>query len=216
MHYLAAKTALVGAMGNSDPGAQMDGAPDTGAPPTDGAAPTADASAGAPAAPVTPPTDASAAPAGAGPEDDKSAPALKTEGNEIASDKKANGENPLHAVNKSEKDKAISSLGNTRATSTDNAIASLSKSEKDKAIESLVNAVQKFVEQPMRKSISSMSDVKPAATNTPIESLSKSEVLTRLKKVAEKPTLTKDDRSAINSYALNLVKVDAVKHLLTP
>jgi hypothetical protein len=191
MHYLACKAALAAAGGG-------DGAPDASAPP-----PGPDASAAPPMPPPGP--DASAPP-----------PAMKAEkGAEMPSDKKANGENPMDVVHKSEKAAAIASLTPpAKKTDKESALDSLSKSEKD-GLAQLVTAVKNFVERPVRKSISSTSEIERPKT-VDLASLSKNEIDTRLAKAIKRTDLSKDDRSAITQYGLKLVKVDAIKHLLTP
>lgn len=211
MHYLACKTALVAAMGNGGsadaapaPGAPgPDGAPpaDAGAAPTDPAASAPALDAGPPAgapAPATPPGDPSAS-AGGPPTDDPSA-ALKTEmGTELPSDKKANGENPLHAVKKTEQEKAVEAL---------------SKAQPD-LIANLTKAVKNFVERPARLAITSTADLKKSdSADKPFEQLSKSEIDAKLKVAIRRTDLKKSDRETINSYALGLVKAESIKHLI--
>jgi hypothetical protein len=187
MHYLAVKAALVAAMGS-------DGGADAGAPPAPGAdagPPPAGPDAGSAPPPAAPDLNA-------GPQ----APTMKTEkGAEMPSDKKANGENPLDAVTKSEKDLAIEALTKT-------------VNDQGKALDTLLGAVKKIVETPVRKSIVSTADLPRTGQTEDLASLAKSEVLARLKKVATNPTLTKSDRERINHYALGHITVDGVKDLL--
>lgn len=155
---------------------------------------------GAPGNAGPPAPDQSAAP----PAPDASAsappPALKSEGKQLPNDEKANGQDPLHAVKKSENSPEFESLTKKLA-------------DQDEALKSLVGAMKKIVEAPVRKAIVSTADLQAAPQD--FSSLTKSEVDQKLRRVARNPLLSKSERGLITSFTLGHVGVDAVKDLLT-
>jgi hypothetical protein len=182
-HFLAAKEALMAALGADAAGA-ADGAP--AAPP----APAADAGAPPPAAAAAPPMDAGSPPPDA-------PPALK---GEMPAD--GNGENPLDAVRKAE------------ATVKDAEIAALKKkvAEQDEALGKLVTAMKVVVEAPARKTVTSLTQIKKNE-GVDVTSMSRDQVRAALRRKAE-GKLSKSDRELINQFALNLITVEKVAHLL--
>jgi hypothetical protein len=170
--YLAAKEVIFASLGQ--------GAPDASAPP---AAPGADA--GAP--PAGPPADASAPPA------PDATPALKAEVG-MTEHPEANGENPLHAVKKSEDAARIATL--------------------EASVGVLSKAVEVFLTTPMRKSVTSITEMpntKPKTAN--VEAMSKSEIDAKLKDIVQRPDLKKSDREKISSFCLGFSSVDQIAHL---
>ena len=150
----------------------------------------------APAGPAGP--DASASPAGAPPVDG-SAPTIKAEGAEMKAQQPGTGENPLHAVSKSEKEIA------ERLAKTEVAVAGL------------VKALQVAIETPLRKSVKFAADLKKgeeAQASKDPAAMSRDEIRAKLKEVATDKKLSKADRELINGYDLKHVTVDKIAHLL--
>lgn len=190
MHYLAVKAALMQAMGN----------PDGSAPPAD---PAADPSATA-MPPAAPPASASPSPAAppppppAPPAPDAPPPALKAEAG-MTEHEEANGENPL---DKSEKDLAIEALQKTVA-------------EQGAVLQAAQATIKKLVETPVRKSITTVADIKKTEGSVDVKTLSRDDIKARLKRAAEKQTLTKSDRERINLFALGHLKVEGIADLIS-
>lgn len=150
-----------------------------------------DGSAGAPpppAAPPAPPPMASPSPS--------APPALKAE-MKINAD--ANGGKEL-PIKKSEQELQIDAL-------------KAEVSEHKDALDKLVKAVTVMVERPERKAVTTTAFI-PKTDETP-KSLSKTEVMEKLKKVSATPGLKKSDRDLINSFCVDAVGLDKIRHLLT-
>lgn len=155
-----------------------------------------DASADAPPVDAPPAPGASAAPPPAAPP--APPPAQKAE---LKVDEKANGQDPTK-LGKSEKDILIEALQKKAA-------------EQETALASLVNAMTKVIETPVRKSVTSVSEIKTDSTKVDVSKLSKGEIKTRLKRAAEKQTLSKSDRERINLFALGHIEVEGIADLIS-
>lgn len=128
---------------------------------------------------------------------------MKSEsGTEMPSDEKANGENPLHVVHKSEKNSDVEALRKRL-------------DEQDQALGTVVEAMKGFLERPMRKSIVSTADLSDAkkSAKPDLDNLSKKEISGLLKEIVRKP-LTKSEREAINGFHYGTVTVDGIKGIV--
>jgi hypothetical protein len=173
-HVLASKEALMAAMGA---GAVDDGSA--------GAAPPAPPAAMGPPAPA-----ASASP--------DAPPAMK---GEMAANK-ANGENVLTSVSKSEKDVEIETLRKR-------------VEEQDATMAQVLKAVTMVVEAPVRKSVASIADLGKSAGAVDPSALTKDQVRNRLRERVVERKLSKSDRELVIAFDLGHIGVEKVAHLLS-
>ncbi len=85
--------------------------------------------------------------------------------------------------------------------------------EKLAKTEGAVMGLLKAISSPSRKAVTSIADLAKSDT-VDVTTLEKSEVHSRLKKASENPSLSKADRSLINSFGYGEIGVDKVAHLI--
>lgn len=188
VYYRAVKAAVFERMGG--PGGQPDGSAQASSPP--------------PASP-------------------SAAPAMKSDVTDVQPTKVGEGKDHLAPVQPTKVGAGEDKLADVQVTKAEREAADLRKkvaeyearvAEYETNTATLAKAFRAIVERPERKAITSIVDVAPAARKVDVDGMSRSEIITRLSKAAQNPSLKKSDRETINQFCVGTADVSQIAHLL--